>query len=87
MPGELNIIPEMCIRRDVIKKNDKLISDDLYVCTKVDPADERCIAYINPSWWCKRGGCPLSSVPSKALAEQAKKVNALKASKRAARGR
>jgi hypothetical protein len=54
MPGELNIIPEMCIRRDVIKKNDKLISDDLYVCTKVDPADE---------------------------------VNALKASKRAARGR
>lgn len=86
MPGELNIVPEMCIRRDIVKKGKEVVSDDLYICSKVDQNDERCDAYINPSWFCDHGGCYLSSLPAKAQTAKQKKVNALKASKRAAKG-
>jgi hypothetical protein len=82
----MNIMPEVCIRRDIIKDKDgKLISDEILICNHSDD-DEWCMAYPNPEYWCKKGGCPLSSIPPKKSAEVAKKINALKASKRKARG-
>jgi hypothetical protein len=46
-----------------------------------------CDAYISPDAWSRRGGCPLSTVPSPEVVKAQKKVNALKASKRKARGK
>lgn len=82
----MNIMPELCIRRDIVKDKDKILSDEILVCNHSDE-DECCTAYPNPTYWCVRGGCPLSSIPARKTVEQAKKVNALKASKRKARGR
>lgn len=47
-----------------------------------------CTAYLHPEAWERKGGCPLNTIPSKKAADEAaakKKVNPLKASKRARR--
>jgi hypothetical protein len=85
MPIPLNIIPEMCIRRDIKKTGKKVVSDELHICSKVD-RDECCLAYVSPAYWCRREGCPLTSLPSKEMTAKQKQVNALKQSKRDARG-
>lgn len=46
-----------------------------------------CDTYLFPSSWQRRGGCPVCTIPTEKAADEQKKVNALKASKRAARGR
>lgn len=81
----LNIMPEMCIRRDIVKKDKKVISDQILICNHADD-DECCTAYPNPTYWCVRGGCPLSSLPSRLQVAKQHTTNALKASKRKARG-
>lgn len=55
------------------------------ICSKF--VDSRCIAYNDPYVWYRRGGCPLCNIPSDKVASEKKKVNALKASRRKARGR
>lgn len=45
-----------------------------------------CSAYLRPYALFRSGGCALCSIPSEAVAKAKKKVNALKASKRAVRG-
>lgn len=55
-------------------------------CDKID-SDQFCIVYIKPSiWWDKRGNCPVATHISKKVAVAEKKVNPLKASKKAKKG-
>jgi len=68
----INAVEQMCFR------------ETGETCHKL--IDNRCIAYNDPSVWSRRGGCPLCSIPSEKVAIEKKKVNALKASRRAARG-
>lgn len=56
-------------------------------CDRIIEQEQTCIAYMDPRVWEVRGGCPLCSIPTEKQDQQAKKVNALKASKRKFRGR
>jgi hypothetical protein len=53
-------------------------------CDKMDKGI--CSAYSRPYTLFRSGGCALCSIPSEVIAKDQKKVNALKASKRAVRG-
>jgi hypothetical protein len=54
-------------------------------CKKVT-AELKCSVYVKPSiWWEKRGGCPVATHTVIKVAET-KKVNPLKASKKAKKG-
>ena len=63
---------------------DGMCKRDGLTCSKVD--EDRCIAYAFPSARFRVGGCALCSIPAKKSASTKQTVNALKASKRAARG-
>jgi hypothetical protein len=54
-------------------------------CEKMDQGT--CISYSRPYAWFRLGGCPLCSIQTKGPKNTAPIVNALKASKRAARGK
>jgi hypothetical protein len=61
------------------------VHDKCIGCKKVD-SDQFCMVYSKPSiWWDKRNGCPVASHTSKTVAVE-KKVNPLKASKKAKKG-
>jgi hypothetical protein len=62
-----------------------MCSNDRGFCEKIGYCG--CDAYASPDAWSRRGGCPLSTIPTPKAVETQKKVNALKASKRAARGK
>lgn len=55
------------------------------VCSKAVKVEDRCVAYLKPEAWHRMGGCPLSSIRILET-ESKKKVNPLKASKRAKKG-
>jgi len=44
-----------------------------------------CTVYLSPAAWHRKGGCPLNTIPSEEKAKEKKKINPLKASKRARR--
>jgi hypothetical protein len=53
-------------------------------CLKI--TDERCSVYASPAVWERKGGCPMKT--NKVLeVKKDKKINPIKASKRAKRGR
>lgn len=61
------------------------VHDKCIGCKKVD-SDQFCVVYIKPSiWWDKRGGCSIATHVSKEAVKE-KKVNPLKASKKAKKG-
>ena len=61
------------------------VHDKCIGCNKIDP-DQFCLVYSKPSiWWDKRGGCPVANHIKKEAAAE-KKVNPLKASKKAKKG-
>jgi len=71
---------EMCTRVEGPEGEEVIVE-----CNKL--IDNTCSSYARPYNWFRRGGCPLCSIPSKAAVAQKGKVNALKASKRSARGK
>ena len=56
-------------------------------CDRADVSINKCTTYVNPSHWWRNGGyCPLSSNNKpEVVVEKQKKINPLKASKRAKR--